>query len=56
MHTEVSNEPGPPEDLFMLAINWRKDYCRAGQENNYRAQAMSGVTLGHISPVTAVRN
>lgn len=32
-----SNEPGPPEDLFMLAIKWRKDYCGAGQENNYRA-------------------
>lgn len=44
----IPNELGPPEDLFMLAINWRKDDCWAGQENNYRAKAMSGITLGHI--------
>lgn len=37
VHAKHSNEPGPPEDLFMLAINWRKDDCWAGQGNNYRA-------------------
>lgn len=37
-----------PEDVFNLAINWRKDDCWAGQGNNYRAQAMSGLTLSHI--------
>lgn len=36
------------EDLFMLPINSREDDCLAGQRNNYRAQTMSGTTLGHI--------
>ena len=42
------SELRPPDDLFMFAFNWRKDDCLAGQENNYRAVAVSDVTLGHI--------
>lgn len=44
--------PGPPEALFMLAINWKESGCGAGQGDNYRALEVSDAALGPIKPLS----